>query len=88
MPTPNLTHDYEQQQDFVKDLFRDKQIAAEVPAVRLSRAQWEAIQFIITELGDLVDDLAPVDVEDALIQGKAISKVARKAWGLKHSLGL
>jgi hypothetical protein len=69
------------------NIFR-QDVAAEVPAIKLTRDEWNSILFIIQTLGDLVDECCPHNLEAAVIQGRVINEAANKAWGLKHWLRL
>lgn len=62
-------------------------VAAEVPAVQLTRDQWDAICEIVRTLTDIYDDMFPHQMETALVQGRAIAPALRLAHDLKYVVG-
>ena len=57
--------------------------AAEVPAVRLSHAQWAMICDMIVTLSDL-NTSCPNGLDGALVQGSFLAGVAEKATSILH----
>jgi hypothetical protein len=88
MPHPDAMLKADGSQDFFVNMYRRQEIAAEVPAIRLTREEWDSILKVIQCLGDLVDDLCPNEVRTSLIQGSVIAEAANIAWGCKHWLRL
>lgn len=70
------------------EAFQPTAVVPPVPAVELTRTQWDDICFVLREVGALESLVAPHDLAVTLIQGKAVHEAASKARDLVLRLGL
>jgi hypothetical protein len=81
MPTPEQQYENASRHDFFR-----RDVAAEVPAIHITRQEWDSVLFILRALTDVADAIKPHPIETALIRGGDIAEAVSKADELRAFL--